>query len=410
LAEYDVSSTNWEELAPNTPFYLFKPQNVDLRFEYEQGWKISEIMTVNVLGFQTHRDHFAIDFDRSSMVKKISEMRETDLSDADYLSQYNLHDNRDWTLSRARQLIRSDNQWQDKITQCLYRPFDWRYCYFSYASMDYPRRELLNHVFKKNNLCLGLGRQGIAVNDPIWSLISVSNQVIDANIFRRGGVNVLPLYLYPTDNPTLIDETTYAPGNRRPNLAPEFIAEFSQKLGLEFIPDGKGDGTQTFGPEDIFNYIYAIFHSPTYRSRYAEFLKIDFPRVPLTSNPELFWQLAKKGDRLVQLHLMQETGAEISTYPIAGTDIVEKVKYEENNQQIWINSEQYFAQVPPQIWNFYIGGYQVCQKWLKDRKDRKLTNDELTHYQNIISILSETVELMQDIDRLIEICGGFPIQ
>jgi hypothetical protein len=107
---------------------------------------------------------------------------------------------------------------------------------------------------------------------------------------------------------------------------------------------------------------------------------------------------------------MQETGAEISTYPIAGTNIVEKINYEENNQRIWINSKQYFAQVPPQIWNFYIGGYQVCQKWLKDRKGRELNFEDLTHYQNIISILSETIELTQDIDRIIENCGGFPIQ
>jgi predicted helicase len=406
--EHDLSSTNWEKLEPNTPFYLFKPQNINLRFEYEQAWKIHEIMTVNVLGFQTHRDHFAIDFDRNSMLKKMSDMGENELSDADYLNKYNLQNNKDWTLSRARQLIRSDNQWQNKITQCLYRPFDWRYCYYSDLVMDRPRRELLDHVFGKDNLVFNLPR---IVKLKEWRHSLISNVPCTAISMDVNGSYVFPFYLYPTDNPTLIEpETTNAPGGRRPNLAPQFITEFSQKLGLEFIPDGKGDGTQSFGSEDIFNYIYAIFHSPTYRSRYAEFLKIDFPRVPLTSNTELFWQLAQKGDRLVQLHLMKETGQEISTYPIAGTNIVEKVKYEENNQQVWINSEQYFAQIPPQIWNFYIGGYQVCQKWLKDRKSRELTYEDLTHYQNMISILSETIQLMPDIDRLIENSGGFPIQ
>ncbi|MEB3151647.1 MAG: type ISP restriction/modification enzyme [Sphaerospermopsis sp.] len=411
LAGNDLQSTNWEKLEPNTPFYLFKPQNNDLKMEYDTAWKITEIMSVNVLGFQTHRDHFAIDFHEKSITQKVIELREDNLSHQDFTKKYNIKDNRDWQLDKARQLIRSDNQWKDKIITCLYRPFDWRYCYFSYVTMDYPRRELIDHVFRKDNLCLGLGRQGIAVNDPIWSLISIADQPMDANIFRRGGINIFPLYLYPTDQATLIDVTpTNAPGGRRPNLSPEFITEFSQKLGLEFIVDGKGNQKQTFGPEDIFNYIYAVFHSPTYRQRYAEFLKIDFPRLPLTSNLALFWELVAKGDKLVQFHLMKATGKEISTYPIAGSNIVEQVKYNENHQQIWINSEQHFDQVPPQIWNFYIGGYQVCQKWLKDRKGRELNFDDLTHYQNIIAIISETIKIMADVDQIIAGYGGFPLE
>jgi len=153
---------------------------------------------------------------------------------------------------------------------------------------------------------------------------------------------------------------------------------------------------------------YAIFKSPEYRQRYAEFLKIDFPRVPLTSNKQLFWELANKGDKLVQFHLMKETGTEISSYPEAGSNLVEQVKYNETQQQIWINSAQYFANIPPHIWNFYIGGYQVCQKWLKDRKGRELSFDDLTHYQNIISILAETIATMSDIDQIITKHGGFP--
>jgi predicted helicase len=368
-------------------------------------------MLVNAAGIKTHRDHFAIDFDEESITKKFRELRETNLSNEDYSNKYNIHDHQDWRLDKVRQLIRLDNQWKDKIISCLYRPFDWRYCYYSDLIMDRHRRELLDHVFRKYNLCLGLGRQGIAVNDPIWSLVSVSNQPIDTNIFRRGGVNIFPLYLYPTNTPTLFDSPpTNAPGGRKPNLSPEFITEFSQNLNLEFIFDGKGDKSKTFGPEDIFNYIYAIFHSPNYRQRYAEFLKIDFPRVPLTSNSALFWELVIKGDKLVKYHLMKETGTEISTYPIPGSDMVEQVKYNENHQQIWINSEQYFDQVPQQIWNFYIGGYQVCQKWLKDRKGRELNFDDISHYQNIISIISETIKIMEDIDQIIEKYGGFPLQ
>jgi predicted helicase len=274
--------------------------------------------------------------------------------------------------------------------------------------MDYPRMDINFHIMNKENICLITTRQtreNFAV--LITDLICGQHKIVSV----YDGSYIFPLYLHPTDTPTLFDSPpTNAPGGRKPNLSPEFITEFSQKLDLEFIFDGKGNKSKTFGPADIFNYIYAVFHSPNYRQRYAEFLKIDFPRVPLTSNSALFWELVIKGDKLVKYHLMKETGTEISTYPIPGSDMVEQVKYNENNQQIWINSEQYFDQVSPQIWNFYIGGYQVCQKWLKDRKGRELNFDDISHYQNIISIISETMKIMGDIDQIIERYGGFPLE
>ncbi|MFM6025668.1 MAG: type ISP restriction/modification enzyme, partial [Dolichospermum sp.] len=407
LGENDISSTNWEKLAPNTPFYLFKPQNSDLKIEYEQMWRINEVMKVNVLGFQTHRDHFAIDFDEDNITRRIRELRDDDLSNQEYLDKYNITDHQNWQLDKARQKIRADKDWKDKIISCLYRPFDWRYCYYSDVIMDRPRRQLINHVFNKDNLVFNLPR---IVKLQQWRHSLISNVPCTAISMDVNGSYIFPLYLYPTNTATLDNNIVNQCHQRTANLSPEFISEFSQKLGLELISDGKGDKTKTFGPEDIFNYIYAVFHSPNYRQRYAEFLKIDFPRVPLTSNSALFWELVIKGDKLVKYHLMKETGTEISTYPIPGSNIVEQVKYNENHQQISINSEQYFDQVPPQIWNFYIGGYQVCQKWLKDRKGRELTFDDLTHYQNIISIISETMKIMEDIDQIIENYGGFPLE
>ncbi|MFO0149065.1 MAG: type ISP restriction/modification enzyme [Microcystis sp.] len=409
LEENDLYSTSWQELQPDSPFYLFKPQNINLRSEYDQFWKITEIMPVNVLGFQTHRDNFAIDFDKDKITKRFQELRENNLSNEDYTTKYDIKDNRDWKLNRVRQAIRLDDQWQNKITTCLYRPFDQRYCYYSDLIMDRPRRELIDHVLGKENLCLLSSRQQATLGyRHCWLSDQPANDCVISTTSREAN-QVFPLYLYPTNTPTLFEtEATNSPNGRRPNLAPEFIKELSAKLELEFISDGKGDKKKTFGPEDIFNYIYAVFHSPQYRQRYAEFLKIDFPRVPLTSNQELFWELVKKGDRLVQLHLMKATGKEISSYPVAGSNLVEQVKYNENKQQISINSDQYFAGIPPQIWNFYIGGYQVCQKWLKDRKGRHLSYDDLEHYQQIISILGESIAIMETIDIIINKYGGFP--
>jgi predicted helicase len=409
LDENDISSTEWEIINPKSDFYLFNPQSKVSSDEYQKYWELDTIMLTNGSGIKTHRDHFVYDFDKAKLIERINDFRNTLINDSEIKNKYKLEDSLDWNFNQKRKSFTSESNWQSYFTQCLYRPLDIRPYYHHDALVNRLRHEIIQHTMNKNNIGIGIGRQGIAVNDPEWALITVFENAIDTNIFRRGGVNIFPLYLYPTNTPTLFDtEPTNSPNGRRPNLAPEFINKLSAKLELEFISDGKGDEKKTFGPEDIFNYIYAVFHSPQYRQRYAEFLKIDFPRVPLTSNKELFWELVKKGDRLVQLHLMKATGKEISSYPVAGSNLVEQVKYDENKQQISINSDQYFAGIPPQIWNFYIGGYQVCQKWLKDRKGRHLSYDDLEHYQQIISILGESIAIMETIDIIINKYGGFP--
>lgn len=175
----------------------------------------------------------------------------------------------------------------------------------------------------------------------------VGNAITDKCVISSlDNANIFPLY--PTEQTSLFDtnEPTDAPGNRRPNLAPEFVQDFSSRLGMGFIADGKGDRENNFAPEDIFDYMYAVFHSPTYRSRYAEFLKIDFPRLPLTSNPDLFRRLTQLGSRLVKLHLMEETGVEIATFPESGNNTVEKIRYSEPQRRVWINKTQYFEGVP----------------------------------------------------------------
>lgn len=251
-----------------------------------------------------------------------------------------------------------------------------------------------------DNLSLCTMRQ--VVNES-FQHIFVSNTLNDMNILANHHVSqaTFPLHLYPSEQH--IVSGLFKPDERHPNLNPEFVKTFSEKLGLKFVEDGKGDLKETFGPEDIFNYAYAVFHSPTYRTRYAEFLKIDFPRLPLTSNKELFKALVGKGAELVALHLMESPVLNnlITKYPVSGSNIVEKVSYDENNRRVYINKSQYFEGVDSEVWNFQVGGYQVCQKWLKDRKGRTLSYDDLTHYQKIVVDLKETIRLMAEIDGLI---------
>jgi predicted helicase len=413
LAENDISSTEWTEIKPQPGFNTFKINDDILCNEYNKFWKITNILIVNNDGIVTARDDLTIKFTQKDVLDTINKFVSLSIEDARKIFDLG-EDTRDWKITLAQKDLKESGLLKTNIIPIYYRPFDYRYTYYTGKTKGFhctPRGEVMQHMIINDNLGLAVGRQGLAVNDPEWSLVTSLKNIIDKNVFRRGGICFFPLYLYPTNTPTLFDSPpTNAPGGRKPNLSPEFITELSQKLDLEFISDGKGNKTKTFGPEDIFNYIYAIFHSPNYRQRYAEFLKIDFPRVPLTANAALFWELVIKGDKLVKYHLMKETGTEISTYPIPGSDIVEQVKYHENHQQIWINSQQYFDQVPQQIWNFYIGGYQVCQKWLKDRKGRQLNFDDINHYQNIISIISETIKIMENIDQIIENYGGFPLE
>lgn len=411
LAENDISSTDWKILNPEFEFYLFQPQNINLKSEYENFTKITDILLVNSLGVATARDNLTIQFNQDEIWETINKF--IDLLPEDARSYFDLgKDVRDWSINLAQKDIKNFGLSKSQIFPIMYRPFDQRFTYYTGNSRGFhcmPRSEVMNHIIKGKNLALATLRRP---RNEIVDNFFVSDQITDKCIISSlDNASIFPLYLYPTNTPTLFDSTpTNAPGGRKPNLSPEFISEFSQKLDLEFIFDGKGDKTKTFGPEDIFNYIYAIFHAPIYRQRYAEFLKIDFPRVPLTANAALFCELVIKGDKLVKYHLMKETGTEISTYPIPGSDMVEQIKYHENHQQIWINAEQYFDQVPQQIWNFYIGGYQVCQKWLKDRKGRQLNFDDINHYQNIISIISETIKIMENIDQIIENYGGFPLE
>jgi predicted helicase len=324
-------------------------------------------------------------------------------------------DARDWKVSLAQQDIRDHKLKQKSITSILYRPFDQRFTFYTGRTRGFicmPRTEVMSHMLAGSNIGLSTTRS-VEIGRG-WEHVFCTSDIIQLHTVSLKEVNYLfPLYLFPE-----IDLFNNSHGcltnGRKPNLSHDFIEDLSSRLKMTFIVDGKGNLKKTFGPEDIFDYMYAVFHSPTYRSRYAEFLKIDFPRLPLTSNPALFRHLCSLGEELVALHLMEKHGSATARYAVAGDNLVEKVRYSEPGQgakegQVWINKTQYFEGVPPEVWEFHIGGYQVCEKWLKDRKSRQLSYDDITYYQQIVSALSETIHLMAEIDNVISSHGGWPI-
>ncbi len=211
------------------------------------------------------------------------------------------------------------------------------------------------------------------------------------------GINLFPLYL--SKNISKSNEIFDNSIERIPNLNIEIVNKIAEKLVLTFTNE-KETTKNTFAPIDILDYIYAILHSPTYREKYKEFLKIDFPRVPYPKDTTTFWKLVKLGGEIREIHLLESPVVEkfITQYPIDGDNLVVKTKYE--NGKVYINDTQYFANVPEVAWNFYIGGYQPAQKWLKDRKDRKLEFEDILHYQKIIVALAETDRLMKEIDKI----------
>jgi len=397
LADTDIGLTEWVTLAPSSPFYLLVPLQEELLSEYQNGWKVTDIFPVNSVGIVTSRDDFVLDIDEVALRDRIAVFIATAVSDDEIRSRFNLADKAGWSVSGARQSLRQDKDYESAFTGCLYRPFDTRALFYHKSLIERPRPEVMRHMLTGPNIGLCTNRE---VNGDFRHILCGRDLVNDCavSLQTKERTYLFPLYLYRAEG-----EMQFEGDNRRPNLNPEFVEAVLEKLGLTFLEDGRGDLAKTLGPEDIFNYAYAVFHSPTYRDRYAGFLKMDFPRLPLTSDIGLFRALAAIGAELVSLHLMESSSLSIfiTRYPVAGSSTVEKVTYDEDCQHVFINKTQYFEGVPPEVWSFHIGGYQVAHKWLKDRKGRTLNYDELTHYQKVIVALKETIRLMAEIDELI---------
>jgi predicted helicase len=419
LSSNDIATTQWTKVFPQAPSYLFIPQDRNRAEEYERGWLLTEMMPVNSVGLYTARDNLAIQWTKAEVQAVLQDF--VSLPVEAVREKYNLGlDSRDWQVTLAQKDVRASKLNEANIQQITYRPFDTRFTYYTGISRGLicmPRPEVMRNMLNSRNLAICFMRNS---REQIVSNFFVANHIIDKTILSSAdNANVAPLYIYPdaqTQNTlfTFNDPNPTSVG-RTSNFTPAFIEQFANQLGLRFLPDDKGDLAETFGTEDLFSYMYAVFHSPTYRERYSEFLKKGFPRLPLTSNANLFRELCKLGERLVSLHLMEKNGQIATRYPIPGNNLVEKVDYTQSTDKpedgrVWINKTQYIDDVPAEIWQFHVGGYQVCQKWLKDRKGRILSYDDIRHYQKIVAALAETINLMSQIDETIEEHGGWPIE
>ena len=383
LTDNSLKTIQFKKLPNIQPDYFFVPKNFNEEINYIKGFSVTELFPFKTSGIKTHDD-------KNLVAINISELKNN--------------------------IINSNHNFElDKVFKYSYRPFDKGVIYYDTNLLGRAREKTIYHL-KKENIALILVAQPQAANLNYFDCLYLTNCLTDTNMYRRGGPSSFPLYLYPKENG---QQTLDGNNSRTPNLNLEIIKEIANCLKLTFTNEKEAESDVCFAPIDLLDYIYAVLHSPSYREKYKEFLKIDFPRVPYPTDAETFWQLVKLGGELRQIHLLESPTVEkyITQYPEDGDNIVTKPKYEQRNYvvendtithndtiepmgRVHINETQYFDNVSLVAWEFYIGGYQPAQKWLKDRKGRELSYEDILHYQKIIVALSETDRIMKEIDKI----------
>lgn len=365
LIENSIKTVDYKELPNLPPDYFFVNKNFDQQKIYDNGFKVSDLFNLKSAGIVTSKDAILINNDKATLLKNVSEY-------------YSIQAN------------------PELIKKVSYRPFDDKFVYYDIKIIERAREKVMKHMAFKDNIALiTVSRQPLS-NPTTYYFLSKS--IISNGFIRSDSVsidNLMPLYLYhDTIEHQIIGQST----ERLPNLNKEIVKQISEKLSLTFTNE-KETVKGTFAPIDILDYIYAVLHSPTYRVKYNEFLKIDFPRVPYPKDQVTFWELVKLGGELRQIHLLESPSVEnyITQYRVGGDNLVVKPHFKDG--KVFINETQYYDNVPQIAWEFYIGGYQPAQKWLKDRKGRKLEIEEIMHYQKIIVALTETHRLMEVIDK-----------
>ena len=373
LAKRSLSDIEFQKIENRSPYYFFVPKDFSKADEYNAGFSLTDLFSVNSVGIVTARDNLTIQFTASEMKETV--LNFSMLNPEEARTRYKLKkDVRDWSVSGAQTDCKNFDE--NLIVPVSYRPFDIRYTYYTGNSKGfhcYPRNEIMRNFIGRENLGLVLKR---GFPNPEHAVGFVSDKITDFRYWScagmQGGDYLFPLYTFdPLD------------GTRRPNFNDKIVRKIQKTAGKEI------------SEADVFDYVYAVLHSPAYRKKYADFLKTDFPKIPYPENAEHFKRLSETGGKLRKIHLLQvdETVTRNISFPVTGDNVIEKISYQ--NGRVYINKTQYFDNVPSAVWDFFIGGYQPAQKWLKDRKGMTLDYTDIRHYQKIVAALIQTDEIMQ---------------
>jgi predicted helicase len=389
---------DYEKLHPETPWYFFIKRDTK-EIEHFTKWpSVLEIFPTNSTGIKTHRDDFVIAFKASELENRIRQFVNLQFPDEFVKDAYKIKETSTFKISNVRKIMNGDIELHEKILPISYRPFDSRFIVYSDDIIDRPRKEIMQHLLK-NNIALNIVRQVKASKNWIHAL--VSEEITECCYISNNTSEVcytFPLYLYKPEEKkkksgfqTMLlfePEAEYGKGGKKPNIAPG-VFEMLQKAY-------KKKPT----PEQILYYCYAVLYSNVYREKYAEFLKIDFPRIPFTSDYNLFLQLAEQGEELAQLHLLKSKilNRPGARYLGTGADTIEKPVYDEQWKCVRINETKYFEGISKEVWEYHIGGYQVMEKYLKDRKGRQMEDPAV--YCKIATAIYHTITIQKQIDVL----------
>lgn len=395
LSTHSLQSVDFKEIHPEAPYFLFKDVVGDEE-RYAKGFRVDELMPMHVQGFTSGKDDIAIQFDKQDIILLCKDMANPTLTTSYLVNKYGFKDGRDWQLSRAVELLRHNPNWSSLLTEVQYRPFDKRWTLFSKVLVTYPRPLLEQSVLHKQNLSLALGQQGNVMGDVEWDICYVSSLPIEKNIIPRGGAYIFPLYIYDGFL-------------RTPNLAESIVGQLAEAVGMEYVDpqDGEQQPADTFTPVDVMDYVYAVINTPSYRNTYHDFLQSDFPRIPYPNGKEQFKKLVALGRELRLIQTMERvTDAQVfATFPVVGSNVVETKRFEPTDDKagrIYINDTQYFGNVPETVWQKTIAGYSAADQWLKQRKGRKLTNNEIRTYGRVLFCIQKTAELQDTLDKIAE--------
>jgi len=388
LRKNDIETTEWQEISPKPGFYLFVPRDETLIEAYESYPKITDIFKLNSVGIVTARDNLTIHWSRDDVWTTVSTFSKMDKELA--RQAYKLgKDSKDWKVEWAQKDLLDSGPERGRIVPILYRPFDLRYTYYTGKSGGFicrPRPEVMQHMLKENIAIIS--RRQMLPGRPC-NYVFISEMIVSDGVIRsdnKGSESIFPLYVYNSlEKKDLFEKKTE---QKQVNIYSGYFDRLAETYKIDI------------NPEEIVYYIYAVLYSNAYRSKYAEFLKMDFPRIPFTGDVGLFQQIANLGKRLADLHLLKANELEppIARFHGQGDNKVEKVVYKDC--RVYINQSQYFEPVPPEVWSYQIGGYQVCSKWLKDRNGRILSLDEIKKYCQIVTALKITIDVQQRIDDL----------
>jgi hypothetical protein len=388
LLKNDITTTKWKRLSPKSEFYFFIPRDERLLESYEKSPKVTDIFPINSVGIVTARDKFVIDTDRKALERRIRMFCDAKMPDELIQDPFKLKDKSNWNLKVARERVRNDKDWENSITKILYRPFDIKWIFYHDDLIERSRKKVMRHMMQEN-LALITNRQ---VNGGFRHILCSSLIINDCTVSleTRERSYLFPLYLYPDLNKKHLFSHIEEAKGKQPNISKKVFSALSKAYKKEPTP------------EEVFYYIYAVLYSNAYRTKYSEFLRVDFPRVPFTKEHKLFEEMGKYGKRLVDLHLLQssELDPPVARFQGKGNNKVEKVKYNEKEARIYINQDQYFEGVAQEIWEYRIGGYQVCNKWLKDRKGGTLSLEDIKRYCKVATAIQRTIKVQRNIDAI----------